>query len=348
MLAARLFGQDDLRLSEVPDPRPGAGELLLQVHSACVCGTDVRMVQNGHPQVSLDHPVTLGHEMSGVIQAVGEGVATWQTGQRVTVAPNLGCATCDLCVAGSGHLCPAYRALGIHLDGGFATQLLIPAAAVRQGNVLSIPDHVSFAEAALVEPLSCVLNAFERCGLQPGDTVLIIGAGPIGLMHARMTLAGGAGQVWMHDINPQRLAISRQLEPRLGIMAGTDLRQQVHEFTGGRGIDIVITACGAPPAQQIALELSAVNGRIVFFGGLPPQRAEVALNTNLIHYRQLQVTGTTRSSLQQFRRTMRLIAAGHLRVADLVTATYPLGDIQRAVAAAARGDGLRNQIQLAG
>jgi L-iditol 2-dehydrogenase len=302
------------------------------------------MVKHGHAAATPEHPVTLGHEISGVVSEVGPQVTGWQRGDRVAIAPNYGCGSCDLCVQGNTHLCPDYRALGIHVDGGFAEQVLVPAEAVRQGNVQRLCDRVTFAEASLIEPLSCVLNAFERAMLQPGDSVLVMGAGPIGLMHARMALLGGAGRVILNDPNTDRLSFCRGIEPRLETVA-IELPDFVRAATSGRGVNVVITACAAPAAQQLALELAAVNGRVIFFGGLPHDRAQVALHTNLIHYRQLWVTGTTRSSLDQYRRTLRLIETRQLRVDDLVTATFPLADIPRAIASAAGGLGLRNQIQ---
>ena len=161
MLAARMYGKMDIRLEEIPIPEIGTGEILLRVKAAAICGTDVRMYRNGAKGIDENHPLIIGHELSGVIEKVGTGVYGYREGQRVAVAPNMGCGVCDTCVRGDGHLCNGYQALGINLDGGFAEYMRIPEQAVRGGNVTSLEDNVSFQEAAINEALSCVCNGFE-------------------------------------------------------------------------------------------------------------------------------------------------------------------------------------------
>ena len=163
MLAARLYGKEILKVEEIAQPQITSDEVLLNVRSAFLCGTDVRMYGNGHKNVNADSPLVLGHEVSGIIAQVGKDVAGYEEGMRVAVAPNMGCGICDLCVSGNTHLCPDYTALGISLDGAFAQYVRIPAAAVRQGNIVELSKTTSFREAALAEPLSCVYNNFERC-----------------------------------------------------------------------------------------------------------------------------------------------------------------------------------------
>ena len=180
MKAVRLYGVCDLRQEEIPTPHAGPGEILLRVKATALCGTDVRMYLNGAAGIDQDHPRVIGHEISGVIEEMGEGVQGYEQGQRVCVAPNFGCGVCDSCVSGNTHLCGSYQALGINLDGGLAEYVLVPARAVSQGNVAAMADHVSFEEASIVEPLSCVYNGQEQVGIRPGDEVLVIGAGPIG------------------------------------------------------------------------------------------------------------------------------------------------------------------------
>jgi L-iditol 2-dehydrogenase len=343
--AALLYGKEDLRVEEIPAPEIGAGEVLLEVRAAAVCGTDIRMYRNGAEGVSPRTPLVLGHELAGVVARVGQGVAGIREGERAAVAPNMGCGICDAWVSGNTQLCERdFRAFGINLPGGFAEYLRIPAEAVRQGNLCPIPAQVSFAAAALAEPLSCVYNAFLRCDIRPGDRVLIIGAGPIGLMHAKLAQAGGAAKVMLNDLSPARLEASRALDPSLITLAGDGIEARVLELTSGKGADVVITACPAPEAQVTAVKVAATNGRVLFFGGLPAGRAEVALNTNLIHYRQLVVTGTTRQSLSHFRRVLRLIEEGLVEVDDLVSARYSLEEIHEAFGAVMRSSGLKHLV----
>ncbi|MDR3121322.1 MAG: alcohol dehydrogenase catalytic domain-containing protein, partial [Clostridiales bacterium] len=227
MLAARLYGKNDLRVEKVPVPEIGPGEILLRVKAAAVCGTDLRMLQNGAAGVDESHPLTLAHEFSGVVERVGAGPVRFRAGQRVCVAPNIGCGVCDRCVAGMSHHCAELRALGVHMDGGFAEFVRIPADAVRLGNVVALdgaPDdtpgsaldgasvdtrggapRVSFEAAAANEAFSCVYNAFLRYRVHPGETVVIIGAGAIGLMHAKLAKMAGAAKIILNDLSADRL-----------------------------------------------------------------------------------------------------------------------------------------------
>jgi L-iditol 2-dehydrogenase len=345
MKAARLFGKNDLRIQDIPVPEPGPGEILLRTAVASICGTDIRMLKHGHPFATPESPLVIGHELSGTIEKTGSGVSGYARGERVCVAPNYNPRRSRLVVAGDGHLDPDYRALGIHEDGAFAEFVRIPADAVAQGNVFPIAEHVSFKEAALIEPMSCVYNAYEKAGTRPGDTVLIIGGGPIGVMHAKISRLAGAAKVILNDFHAERLEIARRLDPSFLTIQG-DVRAEIAQLTGGRGPDVVITACPAPEAQTLAVEIAAVNGRVVFFGGLPKDRAQVPLDTNLIHYRQLTVTGTTRQSLRQFQACLELVTEGVLRLEDLVTATFALENTSDAIAAMGSGTGLKTSLQI--
>lgn len=346
MKAARLFGKNDLRIQDIPVPEIGTGEILLRTASASVCGTDIRMLKHGHTQATADSPLVIGHEMAGTIEKVGCDVSGFQPGQRVCIAPNYNPLPSKLAVAGEGHLDPGYRALGIHEDGAFAEFVRIPALAVQQGNIFPVPDHVSFTEAALIEPMSCVYNAYEKARTGPGDTVLIIGAGPIGIMHAKLSRLAGAGRVIMNDIHKERLEMAARLVAGLITIHG-DLSDDLHLITRGNGADVIITACPVPEVQPLAVQLAAVNGRVVFFGGLPKDRAVVPLDTNLIHYRQLTVTGTTRQSLRHFQKTLDLVSDGVLRLEDLVTSTHSVEDAEQAISAMATASGLKSRLAFA-
>jgi L-iditol 2-dehydrogenase len=344
MRAAALYGQKDLRIGETNVPQIDAGEILLQVQGAFVCGTDVRMYHHGYPGVSEATPLILGHEGSGVIVRAGGHVRNFKEGMRVAVAPNVGCGICDFCVSGNTHLCSYSKALGIHLPGFFAEYVKIPENFVRQGNVIEIPDNLSFEEAALAEPLACVFNAFEKSKIRPGDTVLIIGGGPIGLMHAKMAQTAGAEKIMINDLSRERLDLCRRLDNTFITLESETLIEDIDRLTDSRGVDVCITACPAPQAQQVALELAAINGRVIFFGGLPADKAQVSLNTNLIHYKQLEVTGTTRQSLSQYRRTLRLVACGRISVKELISSRTALRDIQNALDNISQAHSLKSAI----
>lgn len=346
MQAARLYDKNDLRVEDIAVPEIGDGEMLLRTRAATVCGTDIRMLRNGHAFASPASPLIIGHEMAGVVEKLGSGVTGFEQGQRVCVAPNYNPVSTPLTVAGLGHLDSAYRAIGIHEDGAFAEFVRIPRDAVIQGNVFPLPPQVSFSAAALIEPLACVFNAYEKARTGPGDHVLIIGAGPIGVMHAKISRLAGAGKVILNDINPERLEMAKELVPDLIVIGGeADLATEVIRLTGGAGADVVITACPVPEVQTMAIGMAAVEGRVVFFGGLPKNRSIVPLDTNVIHYRQLTITGTTRQSLRQFKMTLDLIADGLVQIEDLITSTLSIDQAAKAIANAARATGLKSLVE---
>lgn len=343
MLAARLYGKDDLRVEKIPVPAIGDGDILVKVKAAAVCGTDLRMLKNGAAGVDAEHPLVLCHEFAGIIDKVGAGVEGYKPGQRVSVAPNFGCGICDFCVEGRGHHCKKLTALGIHIDGGFAEYVRVPAAAVRQGNVTPLADNVSYEAAAANEAFSCVNNAFARYRVNPGETVVIIGSGAIGMMHAKLARMSGAAKILMNDLSTQRLAACEKIDSSL-IFVSKDLKDRVMAETNGKGAEVVITACSAAQAQKDSFALAGVDGRVNFFGGLPKGKENVELDTNIIHYKQLTVTGTTRASLGQYRQTLGYISSGVVDIDRLVTHRLPLGEIAQAFANTADGVGLKQAI----
>lgn len=344
MRAAYLYGPKDIRLKEVEIPKVNENEILLRVKSAAICGTDIRMVNNGYKGITEQTPRILGHELSGIIEEVGKNIKNYRPGMRVAVAPNMGCGVCDWCVSGNTHMCPDYSALGINLDGAFAEYVKIPEGACRQGNVIEIGETISFDEAALNEPLSCVYNGFLKCDTKPGDNVLIIGTGPIGIMHAKLAKMAGAARVMLNDLSPERLEVCRRIDPSFLTLSSEGLKEQVMEKTGGKGLDVCITACPSPQAQADSLEMMAIGGRVNFFGGLPAGKEIVPINTNLVHYKQLILTGSARASLSQFRKTLGFLAGGILNVKDLISERFPLERIQEGVQRATSAEGLKNII----
>lgn len=343
MTAARLYGKNDLRVERIPVPEIGEGEILLKVKAAAVCGTDLRMWKNGAKGVDERHPLVLAHEFAGVIERLGPRAAGYRAGQRVSVAPNIGCGVCDSCVSGKSHHCKELTALGVQLDGGFAEYVRIPAAAVRLGNVTPIDDRVSFEAAAANEAFACVYNAFERYRVNPGDTVVIIGAGAIGLMHAKLAKMAGASRIILNDLSADRLRECAAIEPAV-LTVRENLLERVTEETDGAMANVVITACSSAAAQKGAFALAGLDGRVNFFGGLPQGKELVELDTNLIHYKQLSVTGTTRASHQHYRQTLRFIASGVVEMDPLITHRYPLSDIRTAFDNAANAVGLKHVI----
>ena len=343
MKAVRLWGKADLRVEEVPEPAVSPGEVLVAVKASLICGTDIRMLQTGGHAHGGSGPRILGHEVSGIIAKPGKGVSgDYAEGARVAVAPNIGCGICDWCVGGDTHMCGSLRAIGINLDGAFAEYVRIPADAVSQGNLALIPGDMTFEEAALAEPLSCVYSAFERCRTRPGDTVLVIGAGPIGLLHAKLHRLSGAGLVMVHDLNEERLAFCGREDPALAVIGPDRPVERVMDLTRGKGADVVITAAPSPEAQVLSFDVVAANGRVVFFGGLPKDKEIVGLNTNAIHYRQITVTGTTRQNLRQYRACLDLLGKKLIDVKRIITHRFALDQAAEAFENVRSGKGLKS------
>ncbi len=352
MQAALMYDKEDLRVLDIETPTINANEILVKTANASICGTDLRMYRNGYRGITKSTPLITGHEMSGEIVAIGKNVAEisdangmhYSEGMRVAIAPNMGCGICDQCVSGHTHLCPDYMALGINMNGAFAQYFKVPGKAVRQGNISVLPDDLSYEEASLAEPLSCVLNGFERTRIQPGDAVLILGAGPIGLMHAMMLQSAGAGMVLVNDVNEKRLKAAKELNSGLTTVESSGMKEKVMDLTRGKGVEVCITANASPQAQIIALELTAINGSVIYFGGIPGDADLSGINTNLIHYRQLWVTGTTRQSIIQFRKTLNMISKGLIDVRKLITHRHRLDQINDAFDMALRGEGMKHTI----
>lgn len=344
MKAAKLFGPGDIRVVDCVLPEIEEDEILLKTSAAAICGSDLRMIANGYKNVNEQHPLTLGHEFSGIVEKVGARVEKYVPGMRVAVAPNFGCGICDHCVRGDTHLCAEYRAFGINIDGAFAEYIRVPASVIVQGNITILRDELPMDVAAVMEPAACVLNGQEIAGIHRGDTVLVVGAGPIGLIHALLALTVGAGHVLMSDLSKERLDLCVQVDSRILPIYEANVKDTAMKITGGKGLDVCITACPSPQAQENALEMMAVNGRVIYFGGLPAGKDCISINSNLIHYRQLRIVGSTRSNVSQFRSIAAMAESGRLNLAGLISRHFPLERFTEAAEYAGSARGLKTVI----
>jgi L-iditol 2-dehydrogenase len=237
--------------------------------------------------------------------------------------------------------------MGYHYDGGFAEYMVVPAKVLAVDGVHRIPDGVDYVSASVTEPLACVLNGQEIARVGDGDTVVVVGAGPIGCLHVRLARARGAREVFLVELNPARLALAAgMVTPDATVCAGeVDAIDEVLKLTDGRGVDVVITAAASGQAQQDALRMAARRGRISFFGGLPKDTPTIALDANLVHYRELTIVGASGSSPDHNRAALNLIATAAVRVDDLVTHRMPLTDVPRAIQTVADGNAIKVTIE---
>jgi L-iditol 2-dehydrogenase len=288
-------------------------------------------------------PRTLGHEITGVIAEVGSEVDWYSVGQRVAINVNIFCGECYYCRSGLHNLCDAKESISYQYDGGFAEYLRVPGRSVRQGGLISLPDNVDFCSGSLVEPFSCVLNGQELSNTGPGDTVVIIGAGPVGIMHAQLARIRGVAKIILADILNARLTTAAGVVDTdlLVDSSVTDLRGVVLRYTKGRGADVVIVAAPSGEAQIQALNIAAKRGRVNFFGGLPKNNSTIAIDSNTIHYRELFVHGTSDCTGEHMKKVVDLLSAGRLECGSMTGETYSLQEYERAFNTARSGSALK-------
>jgi L-iditol 2-dehydrogenase len=343
MRALVYRGPEDLRVEERPEREPGPGQALLRVAACGICGTDLRIAAGAHrayPDGTVRVP---GHEIAGTVAAVGSGVDL-DVGAPAFVAPNIGCGRCPACRGGRVNLCRNPRALGITDDGGFAEHVLLDEQLVAQGNVLVVEEGLDMAALALVEPLACALRGSNACAIEEGDLVVIFGAGPVGLMHLQLARLREPAAVIVSEPSAARRAEAARFGADLTVEPA-DLADAVAERSDGVGANVIVTAAPAPAAQRQALELAAPAARINFFGGLPRDSSRVELDTNLIHYGELVVTGTTANTTDDCREALELVVSGRVDTAALVGAREPLDSAGDAFEAARSGELLKVVIE---
>ncbi len=345
MLVARFYAPGDIRLEQAPEPTAGPGQLKIAVVNCSTCGTDVKISRHGHHHIRP--PRVIGHEIAGRIVEVGEGVTGWAEGDRVQVIAAIPCGTCVECSAGRFTVCSRQESMGYHYDGGFAEYMVIPESVLAVDGVNRVPDNIDLAEASVAEPLACVLNGQEIAGVGEGDTVVVMGAGPIGCLHVRLARARGAAKVYLVDINRGRLDMSADIvRPDAAVCgAETDAVEEVLRLTDGRGADVVITAAASGRAQEDALRMVSRSGRVSFFGGLPKDAPIIQLDSNAVHYREISIFGANGSSPEHNRRALELISSGAVPVADLITERMSLSDVHKAIETVASGTAIKVTIQ---
>jgi L-iditol 2-dehydrogenase len=334
-------GPDDLRLEQRELRAPGPGEVVVRVAACGICGTDLRIAAGRHHAYPLGTVRVPGHEVAGTVTDVGEGIEL-SPGQPVFVAPNVGCGRCRQCRLGRVNLCETPQAIGITRDGGFSEHMLLESDLVRQANVIPVAEEADLRSIALCEPLACALRGQRAVSIAEGDLVLIVGAGPVGLMHLQLAQLARPSAVVVSERSEERRRQARAWGADEVLDSGEDgLVDVVADLSDGRGADVVITAAPAPEAQRQALELAAPGGRINLFGGLPNDASKVQLDTNLVHYKELVLTGTTGNTNDDCRMALDLVLRGEIDTRAMVGATYGLEQGDAALERAAAGDVLK-------
>jgi L-iditol 2-dehydrogenase len=330
MKAAVYYGPGDIRVEDRPDPTPQADNLIVDVICCAICGTDLKLATVGNPR--CHPPRIIGHEMVGRITHIGSDVQGFSTGQRITLATTVACGTCLICSLGLGNLCPDSKPISYDYDGAFAQRLAVPPAAIRGRNVITVPDSVPDDAAALSEPLSCAINAQEIAGVKSGDTVLIVGGGPLGAIHVELAKALGAKQVMISELAKERLALLAGLKGvQLIDAANEDVAAIVKDRTAGLGADVVIICAPARQAHEQALQYARKGGSVSLFASLPKGSSDITLDSRAIHYGELRVVGVSDSRPQHVAKAVALMAQGKLDAQSLVTHRVPLEKIHEGI-----------------
>lgn len=323
MLAALLYGQEDLRLEQIPDPTPAAGEVVIQVEAATTCGTDLKVWRRGGHAKMLTPPTLFGHEGAGRIVAIGAGVTNWRVGDRVVANNSAPCMKCFFCQRREYSLCPKLT----WNNGTFAEYIKIPAPIV-QHNLLQIPDQLPSVLAAMTEPLACVLHGISRSQVKPHDRVVVLGDGAIGLMF--VAVLSEYTEVILWGGNNKRLEIGKKLGAArtFNYHQVTDMTNTVRELTEGWGADVVIEATGIPSVWEKAIACARPGATVNLFGGCPKDTT-ITVNTEQLHYSEITIKGVFHNTPEYVKSALSLIASGTIAFDLLISEQRPLQDLEQ-------------------
>ncbi|HVN81054.1 MAG TPA: alcohol dehydrogenase catalytic domain-containing protein [Terriglobia bacterium] len=329
MRAVIFEGREKLRIVELPRPECGKGEVLLRVAACGVCGGDARSYFSGDQFTGKSR--IPGHEVVGFIAETGEGIHRWKSGDRVALAADLHCGQCFYCRRSLFNMCDQLKILGKHLDGGLAEFMLLTSEILDHGVINFVPKQLPTLAAAISEPLCSVLASHDELQIEKGETVLVLGCGPMGILHLELLMARGA-RVLLADRAPYRVNVVRR---DFGIELCIDSSQQdivawVRDLTGGTGADVVIVAAPTASAVVQSLQLVRKRGRVGIFGGLPAAQALVPIDVNRVHYGELRLIGNFSYHTRYHQKALEALTAGLVRTDKIITA-YRLEETERAL-----------------
>ncbi len=338
-MKAAVYRDGIIEVKQIPRPQPAENELVIQVEAAAICATDLKIWKRGHRNIAPGSEAVLGHEVVGRVSAVGSKVDETWLGKRVVIPPNVGCGVCPACEAGWDSYCPDYKAYGVGLSGSFAEYMLVGAPTAVSGQLISVADHIPAKIAVLAEAVSCCYRGLSDCELQPEEKVLIMGAGPMGMLSIIAAKTMGASTIISADLLEERRNTSKIFGAHYALNpADNHFVEEVKEVSGGWGVDVVMVTAPFAEAQRQGILAAAVGGRINLFAGLSPDDRFNDFPANLVHYRGLKVLGSTGATAQVMQTVVDLMAEGHLAVLQqAVTTVYALEDMDKALEKAGSG-----------
>ncbi len=321
MKAAVVHGKGDIRIEEYGTPAADEGEIVLRTKMCGICATDIKtLLGQGLPK---DLPTILGHEVVGEIAETGKGVTDYAVGDRVAVYPIAVCGECYFCKRGRNSLCEHEFGLAHGIEGGFAEFVRLPKQIVNIGGVVKLADDLPFEKAVLAEPLSCVYASLKACNVEPESTVLILGAGPMGLMHVKMAKWAGA-RVISVDLLDSRLETAKTMGADFCLNPGSvNHIDEIRKITEGKGAEAVIASLGVPQVIEENLKLTRNGGTFNIFGG-PAAGQMISVDPRWLHYCEINLTGTFACSVKQFRECVGLIGSGAIDVEGLISDRFEL------------------------
>ncbi len=335
MLASIIIKPGRIELHEIKNPTPSPGEIVVKIKAALTCGTDLKAFSRGHPMIPM--PGVFGHEFSGIVTAVGKGVKIFREGDEIMAVHSAPCLECRYCKKRLYNLCE--KIMDTKVLGAFAEYMLLPSHIVKQ-NVFYKPRNLTFEEAAFLEPLSCVVHGMKSMDIKKGDHVLVIGAGPIGLLHLLLLKKKGA-MVSVADINNKRLKIARKLEADFVSPSNPPFAKGKKQ--GGIGFDYVFECTGRTEVWKTSVNYVRKGGTVILFGGCK-LGTTVTYDTGRLHYDEINLKGVFHFTPADVKKAYKLLCEGKLRVSRLISGSYPLTHIQKAFDKLAKGEGIKYAI----
>ncbi len=340
MKAVVYHSPGDIRVEEVAVPSCGQDEIRIKIEACAVCGTDLKSYLHGNPRIKA--PQVMGHEFTGLIDTIGENVEGFSIGDRIVMATSISCGECFYCKRGWRNLCVNLAPMGFSFPGGMTEFTTIPGRALQNGHVVKVPADVKPEHACLAEPLSCAVNCAQSCDIRRGDTVVVVGAGPMGIMNACIGRQFGAGKIILAEINEVRLKQAKDFDFDLVInSANEDLVKVVKDATGGIGADVVIVAAPAAQPQEQALDLVRKHGTVCLFASLPSSESVLSLDSRTIHYGEITVMGTSDSTDSHVKKAVELISSGSMPTEKIASHILGLEEIFKAYKLMQSGEALR-------
>ena len=340
MTGVVYHGPGNIKIEQITIPDFNEKELFVKVDACAVCGTDLKSYRSGNPRIKA--PLVMGHEFTGLIEKCGCDVEGFEIGNRVVMATSVSCGECLYCRKGWKNLCENIAPMGFSYAGGMAEYTVIPERAINNGHVIKVPKNVSAAHATLAEPLSCAINSASNSRIQQGDTVVVLGAGPMGLMNVAVAKALGAGKIILSEISTERLRQAGDFGIDILVNPENEnLADVVKNATDGYGADIAIVAAPAAYPQETAVELVRKKGTVCLFASLPAGKEMLSINSRTVHYGEIMIVGSSDSTPENVQQAIEMISTGILDADKLVTHTLKFDGIFNAFELMEKGESLR-------